>query len=437
MSDLLPPKVSVCIPVYNGSDYIAESIESVMGQTYRAFELIVCDNCSTDNTEEIVRGFDDPRIRYIRNPKNLGLVGNANRCLELADGIYICILHHDDVMLPDNLERKVRLLDEHPNVGFVHSNIIVIDSTGEVVSWNIWNEDSRRDYIENGVPVFQRQLSYLPFGASIFIGAVLARRECYDRLGGFSSDLPHCNDSEMWMRMALFYDVACIGTPLVKYRVHPTSTSTSWGDYNTLPYLKEHYLIAEMVFAKHSDRIPQAESLKHQVSRAFAERALQLAHGNLAGRDFATGKMVLKEAIHMSPAIIKDAAFWKIKLGLSGGANLINIYHFFKTIRSRAGLLKKLLQCKLNLIETTEYAPSSRGNPLITFLIPHKDCSVMLKLCIDSISKYTTIDYRIVIADDNSDEKEFNNILDLRTPNISIYRFQKTKGHPFLLEWLY
>ena len=79
-------KVSVCIPVYNGSAYIAESIDSVLAQTYEDFHLIVCDNCSTDNTGEIVRSYNDQRLTYVRNTENLGLVGNANRCLELSKG---------------------------------------------------------------------------------------------------------------------------------------------------------------------------------------------------------------------------------------------------------------------------------------------------------------------------------------------------------------
>jgi glycosyltransferase involved in cell wall biosynthesis len=318
------------MPVYNGSDYIARSIESVLAQTYKDFELIVCDNCSTDNTEDIVLSFDDPRIRFVRNPRNLGLVGNANRCLELAEGEYIGILHHDDMMLPDNLEQKVQLLEKYPRVGFVHSNILLIDSKGEVIAWNIWNEDSRRDYMSNGMTVFQKFLAYLPLGASIFIGAVLARRECYDCLGGFSTELPHCSDSEMWMRISLFYDVACIGIPLVKYRVHQTSTSSSWGDYDSLPYLKEHYLTAKMVFARHSGRIPRAESLKKKVSRAFAERAISLAYKNLSSGNFPSGREYLREALEMHSRIYDNMLFWKAAARIAAGPMGLNFYRFFR-----------------------------------------------------------------------------------------------------------
>jgi len=324
------PKVSVCIPVYNGSDYIAESIDSVLAQTFKDFELIVCDNCSTDNTEEIVRSFNDSRIRYVRNQKNLGGVGNANRCLELASGEYISIWHHDDCMMPNNLERKVCLLDEHPGVGFVHSNLVLIDEKNEVVSSNIWNEDSRHDYIKNGIEVFREFLSYLHHGASVFIGAVLARRECYARVGGFSTELPHVEDVEMWLRMALFYNVACIGTPLVKYRIHPESMSSSFGDYRTIPYLKEHYLVAQMVFEKHSDRIPQANNLKQQVSRSFGERAMSLAYNAFSNGDFSFGRTCFIEALKMCPQSHNNVLFWKSAAMFIAGHNGLKFYRFLK-----------------------------------------------------------------------------------------------------------
>lgn len=324
------PKVSVCIPVYNGSDYIAESINSVLTQTYDDFQLIVCDNCSTDNTQEIVRSFQDPRLKYVRNAKNLGLVGNVNRTLELASGEYVNILHHDDIMLPDNLERKVNLLDKHPNVGFVHSNILLIDDTGRVIANDIWYKGSRQDYIKNGRDVFEKYLAFLHFGASIFIGSVLARKNCYEHLGDFSPELPHCNDSEMWMRMLLFYDVACIGTPLVKYRVHQISASSQWGNYSSLSYLKEHYLAAMMILNKYNHHIPESNTLKRQVGYSFAERAVKLAKSALVSQDFSTARIFFKEALRMSPRILKSPVFWKVAGGVTIGPNGFRFYQSAK-----------------------------------------------------------------------------------------------------------
>lgn len=326
MTNSTPPKVSVCIPVYNGSDYIAESIESVLAQTFTDFHLTVCDNCSTDNTEEIVRSFSDSRLTYIRNAKNLGLVGNANRCLELANGKYVCIWHHDDVMLPDNLERKVRLLDEHPEVGFVHSNISIIDSDGKVLAQNMWNEDARRDYIEDGLTAFKKYISCLHSGASFFVGAVLARRSCYKKIGEFSSELPHCNDSEMWMRMLIFYNVACIGSPLVEYRVHTKTASTKWGHYHSLPYLTEHYRAACMIFDKYEYKIPQVNRLKRVVFLSFGKRVLESAGDALANGNSVNCIKSFKEAVNMSPWVIKSSVFWKTAIKMILGPKGIKFY---------------------------------------------------------------------------------------------------------------
>jgi glycosyltransferase involved in cell wall biosynthesis len=330
MKQRVPPKVSVCIPVYNGSAYIGESIESVLAQTYKHFELIICDNCSTDDTENIVCSFKDPRVTYVKNDHNIGLVANANHCLDLASGEYVCIFHHDDIMLPKNLEHKVRLLDDHPDVGFVHSNIMLIDSKGELVSSNIWAKDSTRDYIEEGMSVFQRFVHYLPFGSSIFIGAVLARRACYAHLGRFSLELPHCNDSEMWMRMLLFYNVACIGTPLVKYRVHAISTSAIWGNWTSAPYIKEHHLAVTMVLGSYKEKIVDAHVLKRQMSLAFCKQALRWACNYLGAGDFASGRELFKEAVKMSPRFYQTIYFWKTAAKLAVGPSAVRLYQVGK-----------------------------------------------------------------------------------------------------------
>jgi len=310
MSLSTPPKVSVCIPVYNGSDYIAESIQSVLAQTFENFHLIVCDNCSTDDTEEIVRNFTDSRITYVRNTENLGLVGNANRCLELADGEYVHILHHDDIMLPENLELKVRILDEHPKVGLVHSDVSFIDQEGKHL--DLTKFDTKKDYVEDGITVFERYIMNMPVGASFFIGAVLARRDCYVKLGGFNPLIPNVNDSEMWMRMLLFYDVACVGKPLVKYRLHGMMTSTSINDaYGlNLPGLKEHFLASTIVLEQYKDRIPQWSKLKKQAFLAFSMKAVR--RGAIFFRDgqFAESMATFRTALKFYPPVFAKKVFW-------------------------------------------------------------------------------------------------------------------------------
>ena len=326
------PRVSVCIPVYNGAGYIQECIESVLAQTFADFELIVADNCSTDETEAVVRSFTDRRVRYVRNAKNLGLVGNANRCLQLASSEYVCLFHHDDVMLPQNLARKVTVLDAHPGVGFVHSNLLLVDETGRRVAGGIWAADSRRDYVESGRVVFGRFLMEMPRASSIFIGTVLARRSCYRRLGGFRDELPHCNDSEMFMRMMLFFDVACLGEPLVKYRVHQTSTSSSWGDSESLPYVKEHYDAVRLLFERYGDEIPNRRRTWAAVSRAFAKRALDVALHELVSGSRVVGQMALGFAVAMYAPITATPSFWRAVAASVGGHGGVRFYRRLKAL---------------------------------------------------------------------------------------------------------
>ena len=110
-------KVTVLMPVYNVAPYVKEAIDSVLRQTYRDFELLVIDDCSTDNTIEVVRSISDPRIRIECNDHNLGLAENLNRGLSLIDTEYVARMDGDDIAHQDWLQKVVGYLDAHPNVG--------------------------------------------------------------------------------------------------------------------------------------------------------------------------------------------------------------------------------------------------------------------------------------------------------------------------------
>ncbi len=128
-------RVSVGMPVYNGENYMVEAIESVMAQTLGDFEFVICDNASTDRTEEICRDYAarDPRIRYVRNRINLGGGPNNNRVFELSSAPYFKVHNHDDVMHPEFLDRCVEVLDQEPDVVVAFPNTVDIDPQGRVI----------------------------------------------------------------------------------------------------------------------------------------------------------------------------------------------------------------------------------------------------------------------------------------------------------------
>ena len=105
--------VSIIMPTYNCGRFIAESIRSVLAQTYTNWELIIVDDCSTDKTEDVVASFDDPRIHYLRNEQNEGAALTRNRALREAKGRYIAFLDSDDLWLPTKLERQIAFLERN------------------------------------------------------------------------------------------------------------------------------------------------------------------------------------------------------------------------------------------------------------------------------------------------------------------------------------
>ncbi|OLD63026.1 MAG: hypothetical protein AUI53_00465 [Acidobacteria bacterium 13_1_40CM_2_60_7] len=135
------PRVSVGMPVYNCERYVAEAIESHLRQTYTDFELVITDNASTDRSEEICRAYAsrDPRIKYHRNPENLGAGGNFRRCFELAQGDYFRWTPSDDVVGPELLELCVEVLDRDPSVLVAYPRTRLIDANGRIL----------QDYDEN------------------------------------------------------------------------------------------------------------------------------------------------------------------------------------------------------------------------------------------------------------------------------------------------
>lgn len=209
------PKVSICIPTYNGAGYISGALDSVFQQKYQDFEVIIVDNCSADQTEALVAELSSQseKIRFFRNEQNIGLAGNFNKCLEYARGEYIKYLCVDDLLLPDCLERMVAGLDAHPTVSLVCGGRLSINESDQ--PFGLRRYSSRQEIIP-GYKVISRCL----FGGS-FIGeptAVMFRKS--DMLVQFRDDLPQLMDLEMWFRLLEGGELLSIETPLCAIRFH-------------------------------------------------------------------------------------------------------------------------------------------------------------------------------------------------------------------------
>ena len=126
-------RVSVIMGAFNAASTLSASIDSVLKQTYKDWELIICDDCSTDNTFDVAKSYVEkyPNIRVIRNEKNSCLAYSLNHCLKYVQGEYVARMDTDDLCLPDRLEKQVAFLDAHPDLAVVGGGVMLFD--GEIV----------------------------------------------------------------------------------------------------------------------------------------------------------------------------------------------------------------------------------------------------------------------------------------------------------------
>jgi glycosyltransferase involved in cell wall biosynthesis len=178
----------------------------------------VVDNASTDNTEEVVRSISDRRLRYVRNPKNIGLIPNQNRAYEEASGELIAIYHDHDLYHLDLVRRSVEMFDRHPNVGVV----------APAVHWV--NEGERNKIVETVIQPWKavtpgrdmRRLLLHQWSSPIMAPAAMVRRICYEQNGGcFNVEFGDCGDREMWMRLLKNWDFGYIAEPMATFVRRP------------------------------------------------------------------------------------------------------------------------------------------------------------------------------------------------------------------------
>jgi len=219
--------VSVCIPTYQGAAFLRQAIDSVLGQSLQDFELLVIDDASTDGTDALLRQYSDPRLRYLRNPRNLGPEGNWNRCLDEAQGDYIKLLPQDDVLAPDCLARQAAILqsDQDSQLALVFSARSVIDSNDRVLlRRSLRSTDGRLD-----AQRLRRQC--LRRGTNLVgePGAVMFRRSLSRRVGPFNGEIGYVIDLDYWFRLLAHGDAYFMAAPLASFRVSSGSWSVAIG----------------------------------------------------------------------------------------------------------------------------------------------------------------------------------------------------------------
>jgi glycosyltransferase involved in cell wall biosynthesis len=299
------PLVSVCIPTFNRADFLSDAIDSILAQTFRDFELVVSDNASTDETPEVLGRYRDPRLRLHRNDSNLGLVGNFNRCLQLARAPYLVLCCADDYWAPRLLEQEVLLFEQHSDLSYLHVGSLVVDANKSPIGPNVL--DLRP--VTPGREYFRRFLLEDLNGTNF--SSVLYRRDRLLEIGGFDARLPHTQDLAVWARLALRGDVGYVAQPLVFFRKHRENYHVRW---NWEAYFRERFVLIEMMFTEWPEtRSEEFTGLREQVRRAMAQRvARSLAGQRLEGASRFSVLALALHGVRRSPGILLDPGLLKL-----------------------------------------------------------------------------------------------------------------------------
>lgn len=271
------PHVSVIMPTYRRAALIGLTIQSILGQSYSDFELLVRDDGREgDGTEEAVRAAagGDPRVRYHRNPQNLGMPGNLNSGIQEARGKLIAVCHDHDLFAANYLEVLVGLLERYPTALYAHCGIEIVDQRGAPIGSRYvgpWAPLTRgRDFMPTLLGSFHCPVCAL----------TLVRRETHERYGLYHPAYGFISDVEMWMRLAEAGDVAYAAEPLVKVRTREDDHAVAT---DAFPVLATVFAIHRRYMPRHYrglDRLKRAIELEARADVTVIRELLsRVRHG--------------------------------------------------------------------------------------------------------------------------------------------------------------
>ncbi len=291
------PKVSIIIPVYNAMKYLSETLETVVRQTFRDFELIIVNDGSSDGIEGWATQLTDPRFKLI-SQENRGASAARNTGLAHAQGDYIAFLDADDLWEPTKLAKQIAVLDANAEVGLVYTWVALTDEQGKLtgrvfkndVEGNIWGQLTERNLVECG-------------------SVAMVRRSCFETVGVFDCNLQSfVEDWDMWLRIASSYSFKVIKEPLVYYRQTSASGSKNWKAME-----QGFRMVIEKAFASAS---PELFYLKN---RSYGAANICLAWKSLqsVSRDYKQAKHFQQQALTYYPQLRFSKEYLRLSLAIA------------------------------------------------------------------------------------------------------------------------
>lgn len=258
------PLVSIITPTFNRSDYLPEAIDSVLGQTYPNFELIIIDDGSTDDTKTLVDSYlTDPRINYIYQ-SNQGQSVARNKGIAESKGEFVCFLDSDNAWCPNKLERSVQEFRRFPEADIVYGDIILIDEKSAEIG-----KGSMKRYSGKITP-------YLLKDNFVSMNTTMTRRKCFDELGSFNESDRIAEDYELWLRFSTRFEFRYIPEFLGYYRVMDDQISSD---------KKQRFLGNERLLLNFLEKYPDAVT-RQQRRRGLSHFYIRKARYEISIKSF-------------------------------------------------------------------------------------------------------------------------------------------------------
>lgn len=267
-------KVSVVIPTYNRAYIIRDALECALAQTYGDFEIVVADDGSTDNTAEVMKGFEGEKVRYIRHQSNRGCSAAYNTAIAATAGDVIAFLDSDDLWKPQYLERLARFLDKYPKVDVVFCDVELQEKTEIFPSMMALMQNFPRmlqakprqeEYVFTGREMYLCLLEEVPIKPT----AALVRRELFQKAGGFNEAWPSGTDWDLFLRFAKIADFGYIDVPLAIQRRTADATHQKFREQDKL------FLLS--TFLKEKSRLRKDREALQAVNRGISSHCTILA----------------------------------------------------------------------------------------------------------------------------------------------------------------
>lgn len=313
--------VDVIVPCYRYAHFLAECVESVLSQEGVSVRVLIIDDASPDNTEEIGRMLArlDARVSFHRHAVNRGHIATYNEGIEWSSADHVLLLSADDYLLPGALGHASRLLEKVPSLGFVFGEALILHPDGSTEAVRPFPGCIGGEMVMTGAEFIRRS------GASNMVPtpSAVVRTELQKRAGGYRAELPHSGDMEMWLRLASFADVGFIARPQAVYRRHEANMSLAYARDYLLSDLQQRRAALFTFFATGAAPLASDVRLQGSLLRSLALQAVGRASMAFNDGDLAGSEALRSFASDTWPAVRRSPAWMRLSAKrLLGAQNL-------------------------------------------------------------------------------------------------------------------